>query len=88
MANIPPDYVFEKSYNLLSIKEVELYIAKNKHLPNVKSATEMQNEGTIDVSAMQFKLLEKVEELTLYMIQLKNENDELKKRVCELEEAK
>jgi hypothetical protein len=88
LATIPPDYVFEKSYNLLPIEEVEKYIIQNKHLPNVPSAKEMMEQGSMDVSAMQLKLLEKVEELTLYIIELKNENEKLQKRVCSIENQK
>lgn len=85
MITIPPDYVFDESYKLLTLSEVEQFIAKHKHLPNVASAKEMTDEGSINVNEMQFKLLEKVEELTLYLIQLKNENEALKNRVSELE---
>lgn len=85
LATIPPDYVFDKNYKLLSMKEVESYIAEHKHLPNVPSAKEMMTEGSIDMSAMQLKLLEKIEELTLYMIKLNAENEMLKARVCQLE---
>jgi hypothetical protein len=48
----------------------------------------MMEQGSMDVSAMQLKLLEKVEELTLYIIQLKNENEKLQKRVCSIENQK
>ena len=73
------DYVFNKDYKLLSLPEVEAYIHKNKHLPNVPSADEVVKNG-IDMATMDAKLLEKIEELTLYMIQMKKENDALKKR--------
>lgn len=72
------DYVFNKDYKLLSLPEVEAYIKKNKHLPGVPSAEEVVKDG-IDMATMDAKLLEKIEELTLYMIQLKKENDALKK---------
>ena len=85
LATIPPDYVFEKDYKLLSIEELEQYILLNKHLPNIPSAKLMSEEGGINLSAMQFKMLEKIEELTLYIIQLKTDNEELKKKICALE---
>ncbi len=72
------DYVFNKDYKLLSLGEVETYIQKNKHLPGVPSAEEVVKEG-IDMATMDAKLLEKIEELTLYMIELKKENEMLKK---------
>ncbi len=72
-----PDYVFEKSYSLPSLDEVKSYIDKNKHLPEVPSAKEMEAKG-IDVGEMNMLLLKKVEELTLYVIELKKELNELK----------
>lgn len=83
---IPPDYVFEPDYKLMPINDLEAYIAQNKHLPNIPSAAEMVSSDGIELSTMQFKLLEKVEELTLYMIELKKENERLKQRLCALEE--
>lgn len=74
------DYVFAKDYKLLSLGEVEAYIQKNKHLPGVPSAEEVVKEG-IDMATMDAKLLEKIEELTLYMIDLKKENEIMKKEI-------
>jgi trimeric autotransporter adhesin len=74
------DYVFDKNYKLLSLGEVESYIQKNKHLPGVPSAEEVVKEG-IDMATMDAKLLEKIEELTLYMIELKKENEVMKKEI-------
>ncbi len=71
------DYVFKEGYNLLTLSEVEKYIQEEGHLPNVPSAEEIANSG-IDVAKMDAKLLEKIEELTLYVIQLKKENEEIK----------
>ncbi|MBC8054613.1 MAG: hypothetical protein H7Y13_16255 [Sphingobacteriaceae bacterium] len=66
--NVPgPDYVFEKNYDLKSLDEVEKYISANKHLPEIPSAKTMEKEG-ISMGDMQMKLLQKVEELTLYII--------------------
>lgn len=79
-----PDYVFEKTYALPSLDSVKIYIDQNKHLPDVPPACEMEQNG-IKLGDMNMLLLKKVEELTLYMIELKNENKELKKRVEQLE---
>lgn len=62
------DYVFDSSNKLLSLKEVEVFIQQNHHLPQIASATEMQANG-IDLGENQIKLLQKTEELTLYIIQ-------------------
>lgn len=62
------DYVFEKNYTLKPLKEVEQFIISNKHLPGVPDAATLQKEG-VDISTMQTKMMEKIEELTLYMIE-------------------
>jgi hypothetical protein len=74
-----PDYVFEPTYGLKPLAEIETYIKANKHLPEVPSAKEMEANG-INVSEMNMLLLKKVEELTLYVIELKKEVEELKKK--------
>lgn len=83
-ANPWPDYVFSKKYKLPSLAEVEKYIDKNKHLPGMPSAKEVEEEGGFDVGATQVKLLEKLEELYLHVIELKKENEELKKEIKKL----
>lgn len=77
------DYVFKPSYKLRSLSEVESFIKTNGHLPEVPSAEEVVNNG-IDMAQMDAKLLEKIEELTLYMIELKKENETLKQKVEDL----
>ena len=72
-----PDYVFEHNYQLPSLMEVEKYILEHKHLPDVPSAVEVKREGQ-DLGEMNKKLLQKIEELTLYLIDLKKENGEMK----------
>src|SRR5688572_12219248 len=73
--NVPaPDYVFEKNYNLLTLEEVEKYIDQNKHLPEDPAAKEMEANG-VNLGEMNMLLLKKVEELTLYLIELKKENE-------------
>ena len=74
------DYVFKPDYQLMPLNEVQSFIAKNGHLPNVPSAEEVAEAG-IDVAKMDAKLLEKIEELTLYMIELKKENEVLKDKI-------
>ncbi|MDD3525727.1 MAG: tail fiber protein, partial [Bacteroidales bacterium] len=71
------DFVFDDDYNLPDIDEVDRFIKANKHLPAIPSAKEMINNG-IDLGEMQIKLLQKIEELTLYVIELKKENEEMK----------
>ena len=63
-----PDYVFSNNYKKPRINELEKYIIKNQHLPNIPSAGQISSQG-INVGEIQAKLLEKVEELTLYIIE-------------------
>ena len=63
-----PDYVFEPTYKLMRIEELEKFIRKEKHLPNIPQATEIKEKG-LNLSEFQMKLLEKIEELTLYTVQ-------------------
>lgn len=63
-----PDYVFNENYHLLSLEQLEAFIQKEKHLPNVTSASTIQKEG-LDIATSQKELLEKIEELTLYLIE-------------------
>jgi hypothetical protein len=79
-----PDHVFQSNYNLMSLNEVEAFINTNKHLPGVPSEKEVAENG-VNVGKMNATLLQKVEELTLYMINLQKENDALKVRVSNLE---
>lgn len=74
-----PDYVFAKGYKLNSLDSVETYINKNSHLPDVPSAKEVTTNG-VDVVDMEAKLLRKVEELTLYMIDVNKKLKEQEKQ--------
>jgi hypothetical protein len=71
------DYVFEPSYNLMPLEEVESFTKANKHLPNVPSADAMVESG-LDVAQTSKMFMEKIEELTLYMIELNKEVKNLK----------
>lgn len=79
-----PDYVFAKDYKLRSLSEVETFINENNHLPDVPSEQEVLKEG-VNIGEMNAILLKKIEELTLYMIDLKKENEEIKSQLKELE---
>lgn len=78
-----PDYVFSEDYNLPELSEVEEYIKENNHLPNVPSASDIEETG-VPLGEMNRILLQKVEELTLYMIELKNENKDIKDQLTKL----
>ncbi|RXK85948.1 pyocin knob domain-containing protein [Filimonas effusa] len=78
------DYVFDSSYQLPSLLQVEAFIKENKHLPEVPSAVEVKKEG-LDLGDNQAILLKKIEELTLYIIQQNKEMAEMKKRLADIE---
>lgn len=74
------DHVFQKDYPLMPLNVLDEYIQKNHHLPGIPTTAEVMKEG-IDLGNMNALLLKKVEELTLYTIQLKKELDETKKLI-------
>jgi len=94
-----PDYVFHAAfdkdsaehydsmgvYKSMTLQELDTFVQVNRHLPGIKSATDYQQTGSINVGELQLKLLQKVEELTLYNIQLMKEIEELKKKQAKLE---
>jgi Phage T4 tail fibre len=80
------DFVFKDDYKLRPIDQVAEYVKKNKHLEGIPTEAEVNKYG-VSVGDMQKKLLQKLEETTLYLIQMKKENDELKAKVCALEKA-
>ena len=78
IADVPDaDYVFEKNYKLLSLSELETFIQTNKHLPDIPSSEAFQTNG-YKVGEMDEMLLRKIEELTLYIIDLEKQIKELK----------
>jgi hypothetical protein len=73
------DFVFDSDYRLPSVQKVEQYIKAHRHLPDIQPAQQMQQEG-IDLGNNQTRLLQKIEELTLYLIDQEKELSELKKQ--------
>ncbi|MBX3163607.1 MAG: hypothetical protein KF900_03945 [Bacteroidetes bacterium] len=74
-----PDYVFNKDYKLPSLESLDEYIKQNKHLPNVPTAKEVETNGA-NLGELSRIQMEKIEELTLYVIELKKEIEALKKQ--------
>ncbi|MFS4493196.1 hypothetical protein [Maribacter sp. 2308TA10-17] len=79
-----PDYVFYDDYNLKTLEEVQNFIDAYGHLPNIPSAKEMEKEG-MNLKEMNLKLLEKVEELTLYILQLQENQKQLTNKLKQIE---
>jgi hypothetical protein len=76
-----PDYVFNTSYQLMSIYELEQFIKQNKHLPGIPSAKEIEKNDGYELGDMVQKLLQKTEEQSLYIIDLQKQVDELKANI-------
>jgi len=95
-----PDYVFETNYKLMPLEELREFVAQEKHLPNVPNAREVKEQG-LNLSQFQMKLLEKIEELTMYALtqdqqlvtqqeklrNLSEQNAKLQERLAALEKA-
>ncbi len=77
------DYVFEKDYKLRSFDELEKFINENKHLPGIAPAKEVEKDG-LKLAEMNKAMMEKIEELTLYVLQLNKDNQKLQKEIDEL----
>ncbi|OHT44032.1 hypothetical protein [Flavobacterium tructae] len=80
------DFVFKKEYDLPTLAEVEKHIKENGHLEDIPSEKEVLENG-INLGEMNAKLLQKIEELTLYMIDIKKENDQMKVKQLEFEKT-
>lgn len=81
-----PDYVFQDDYQLRSIEELDESIKENGHLPGIPSAQKVENDG-LHLGDMQKRMMEKIEELSLYIIQLNEENKALKTEMEHLKEV-
>ncbi len=81
-----PDYIFNKEYHLPSLAEVKSYIDQNHHLPDIPSSNQIEKEG-VNLSDMNVRLLKKVEELTLYLIEKDKNEKVMEKRLQKLEIA-
>ncbi|WP_276373025.1 hypothetical protein [Chryseolinea sp. H1M3-3] len=77
------DFVFDANYQLKELSEVEKFIKDNKHLPDIEPAKEMEKNG-LELGKMDMKLLQKVEELTLYLIEQNKKIELLEKKIAEL----
>ena len=78
------DYVFKESYDLKSWEEVQNHIQEHGHFPNIPSAKGME-ANVIELGEMNMKLLEKIEELTLYVLDLEKENKKIKKEISQMQ---
>jgi len=87
IASSGADFVFKPDYNLMPLSEVESFVKENQHLPDIPSENEMKENG-LNVNDMQIKLLQKLEELTLYVIEQNKTIESLKEDIKELQNYK
>ncbi|MGN6508538.1 MAG: hypothetical protein ACTHLD_03665 [Chitinophaga sp.] len=80
-----PDYVFARDYALMSLQQLDAFIAANSHLPGVPSAETVKREG-LELGENQAVLLRKIEELTLYILQQNKKQEAMEKKMREMEE--
>ena len=83
-----PDYVFADDYALMPLDELGKFVKENRHLPNVPSADQIAAEGKLNISEFQYRLLEKIEELTLYTVQQQQNIEELRAQIEELKQQR
>lgn len=84
--NAGADFVFEDDYDLKKLEDLQKYIQQHKHLPEIPSAKEMETNG-VELGEMNIKLLQKVEELTLYLIEQNRKIELLKKEIREIKKV-
>lgn len=82
-----PDYVFEEGFKAMSLESVERFIQHNRRLPEMPSEAEVKSKG-IELGQMNVKLLKKIEELTLYLIELKKQNEKQQVEIDQLKNAR
>jgi hypothetical protein len=75
-----PDYVFGSEYPLMPLHELDAYIQRTKHLPGIPSATAVKEKGGVEIGELNRKLVEKIEELTLYILQQQKRIESLEKK--------
>lgn len=80
------DFVFENNYQLRPLQEVYSYVQEHGHLPEIQSASDMQQNG-VNMSEFQIQLLQKIEELTLYIIKQEEQLSQQESRIKELEDT-
>ncbi|HMP92361.1 MAG TPA: hypothetical protein PKD90_05785, partial [Phnomibacter sp.] len=86
--NAWPDYVFEEKYNLPSIDAYEQQVRTQKHLPGIPSAADVQAQNGIELGEMQRKMLEKLEEMSLFIFELNKKNKQLEAEIEKLKAGK
>jgi hypothetical protein len=84
-SNVWADYVFNDNYRLKPLSEINTFIKENKRLPEIPSAAEVKEQEGVNLGEMQVKLLQKIEELTLYLIEQNEKIQTLESKINELE---
>jgi hypothetical protein len=83
-----PDYVFAQDYPLMPLNELRTFVQRNSHLPTIPSAAEVQEKGGVEVGDLQRRMLEVMEQQTLYILQLEERLARTEQRLATLEASK
>jgi hypothetical protein len=83
-----PDFVFDTGYDLMPLSELRTFVQRNRHLPGIPSAGEVDADGGVEVGDLQRRMLETIEQQALYILQLEERLKQLEQRVTTLQTSR
>ncbi|MFN6178281.1 MAG: SprB repeat-containing protein [Flavobacteriales bacterium] len=83
-----PDFVFDTGYDLMPLSELRAFVQRNRHLPGIPSASEVDTDGGVEVGELQRRMLETIEQQALYILQLEERLQQLEQRVTTLQTSR
>jgi hypothetical protein len=83
-----PDFVFDTGYDLMPLSELRAFVQRNRHLPGIPSASEVDADGGVEVGDLQRRMLETIEQQALYILQLEERLQQLEQRMTTLQTSK
>jgi hypothetical protein len=83
-----PDYVFDTGYDLMSMSDLRAFVQRNRHLPGIPSASEVDADGGVEIGDLQRRMLETIEQQALYILQLEERLQQLEQRVTTLQTSR
>ncbi len=83
-----PDFVFDSGYDLMPLSELRAFVQRNRHLPGIPTASEVDADGGVEVGDLQRRMLETIEQQALYILQLEERLQQLEQRVTTLQTSR
>ncbi|MBL7980794.1 MAG: hypothetical protein JNL52_03195, partial [Flavobacteriales bacterium] len=83
-----PDFVFDTGYDLMPLSELRAFVQRNRHLPGIPKASEVEADGGVEVGDLQRRMLETIEQQALYILQLEERLQQLEQRVTTLQTSR